>query len=260
MTDNLAKYLDAINILWYKGYDFRQGDAYNRVISQIYPAERDRMNGIAPPSAGGKVQTIDLSGEYNSPLYRHLDYRYLASAPPIPNTVPFYICSGVADMQRDPACLLVGQGEPESALLKVDGKFRSLIFLHSYTAALAGPPAHACTHVGWGEAVVGSYTITYTDGSAETVLLEYSRNIYTSGFPYAFGAYRANPVYQYRALTESVVKRGVSKQLLLKETNYTVLGYEWINPYPIKWIDSVTLWHDSEKSGGVVLFALTGIV
>jgi hypothetical protein len=259
MVDNYAKYLDAVNILWHKGYSFRQCGEYNRVISQIYPAERDRMNAAEPPSASGLFRFIDISGAYNSPLKRQSDYSFMAGEESIPNAFPFDICHNVADRERDPACLVVGHGEPDSTALQVGGQFRSLAFLHSYTSVLAGPPAHACTYVGWEEEIVGSYTVHYSDGSSEKLLLEYSRNIFTNGSAYAFGAQRANPVYQHSVLSESSEALGMARKLILTETIYTIFGYEWVNPNPDKTIEKIVVHHDPAKRGGIVLFAVTGI-
>lgn len=261
MTDNYAKYLEAANILWHKGYRFKKCEAYNRVISQIYPAERDRMNGAVSPSAAApEHRFIDISGLCNAPLRNRKDYGFIATAEPMPNAIPFEICPNVSDIERDAACLLVGSGEAERACVEVRGKYRSIAFLHSYTAALAGPPAHACTYSGAEEDIVGHYVVEYADGSIVRIPVEYSRTIYTCGSAYAFGAQRANPVYQQREMNESVEDLAFYSIAGTGETNRTVFAFEWVNPDPEKEILMIAVTHDPEKPGGIVLFGVTGII
>ncbi len=252
MTDNLTKYLTAVNILWNKDYDFRARDQYNCVISQIYPCERDKMNGVVPPSAiSGSFCFIDISAFFNSPMNRGSDFSSFTQENRVPNTIPFDF--------HIPAYLLVGHEEQEQAIIGISGSFRSIAFLHSYTAALPGPSAHACTYVGWEEDIVGSYVIGYADGTSEQLLLEYARNIYAIGTAYAFGAHRANPAYRRRVLAEHEEQLATSRKSVLAETNFTLFGYEWVNPHPEKHINSVTVRHHPEKPGSIALFAITGI-
>lgn len=284
MTDNLTKYLTAVNILWNKDYDFRACDQYNRVIAQIYPYERDKMNGLTPPSAvSERFSAIDLSAYFNSPMNRGSDFSCFIQEDRIPNTIPFDLripvggrqteSAGLTDSacqtetatqtgsarQNDNAYLLVGREEQEQATIAMNGSFRSIAFLHSYTAVLPGPSAHACTYVGWEEDTVGSYAIGYADGTTEKVRLEYARNIYANGTAYPFGAHRANPAYQHRVLTEHVEKLSTSKKLVMEETNFTLFCYEWVNPHPEKQIKSITVCHQPEKTGSIALFSITGI-
>ncbi len=284
MTDGLTKYLSAVNILWNKDYDFRACDQYNRVIAQIYPKERDKMNAVILPSAVSEnFCAIDLSACFNSPMNRGSDYSLLTNEDKIPNAIPFdlhvpdrlnipfdgsrtesvsrkgFDSREASDRLNELACLLVGHEEQKPAFIGMNGSYRSIAFLHSYTAVLPGPPSHACTYLGWEEDIVGSYSIGYADGASETVLLEFGRNIYANGTDYPFGAHRSNPAYQRRVLRERIEQLSTSRNLILEETNCTLFGYEWVNPHPEKRISSITVSHQPEKPGSIVLFAITGI-
>lgn len=260
LADALVLYLEAVNILWNRDYQYRDRGQHNRLIAQIYPFERDRMNGVSRPSGSpGVFRPIDLSGLYNAPLCRHKDYRFIASTEKIPHTVPFEICKDTQDVDRDPACMLVGRGEAETASIPVGGEFRSIAFLHSYTEHLGGPPTHSCGYVGQEEDIVGHYIVEYADGTTEAVPIEYARTIYTSGASCTSGAHWADPVYQEWTLREEIEQMKTSRKLVLKDLNRTVFSYEWINPHPEKPVKAVTVSHNAAKEGAIALFGITGI-
>jgi Glycosyl hydrolase family 20, domain 2/Glycosyl hydrolase family 20, catalytic domain len=256
LTDGLVRYLDCINLLWYKGYKNRLRGEFNKLIAQLYPLERGKMNGRE--ACGEKAyEPIDISRYYNAPLNSIKDYSFITYTEPLPNTVPFKLCKSVENKDEDLACMITGHGNPHSIRgIPVKNRFQSLVFLHSYTVHLGGPPAHACSYVGPEKDRVGCYLVEYTDGSLEQVPLEYSRNIYR--LESEFGSHNANPVYQRNVLTEVITKGVTSKKLTCKAANDVVFGYEWINPYPDKEIATVSVEHDPGKNGGIVVFGVTG--
>jgi len=256
MLDNLVRYLDAINILWYRGWKTKDGGEYSRAVAGLYPAESDRMNGI-PRKINCEQTKINISPYYNAPLFFQKDYRFILNAEKISDEIDFELCEGVADRDTEPSAIYAGGGE--SVSISVGRKFGAVAFLHSYTEHLGGPPLHACTYSGPEQDVCGRYEIQYEDGAVENVSLEYSRNIYTIGTKNNFGAHRANPVFQECVASEYRIRDETSETIKLTETFNTLYSYEWANPRPDKIIRSITLRHYPDKAGGVMLFALTGL-
>jgi hypothetical protein len=258
ITDNFAKYLDAANILWHRGWRFRDSGEYSRAIGRLYPMERDRANlaGGTGRSLDYLYECLDISQYYNSPLDRFGDCGFIAGAEPIGGTPPFAVCSGVENAETDPASVYAGGGG--YIKMAASGKFDALAFLHAYTANLGSPPMHACSYVGPEEDICGHYEIYYEDGASVLVPIEYARNIYAIDSWYNFGAYLADPVFQKFTLTEEIKESRQFSSVMLGEQYKTIFAYRWTNPFPDKKITGIAVRHAADKPGGIVLFALTG--
>jgi hypothetical protein len=262
LTNALVHYLDSVNILWYEGYSKSIRGDMNKLIAQIQPRERDRMNAVRPASRESEnFMGVDISAYNNIPLNGIEDYSFILSSEKIPGTAPFKICCGdAAGKATSPenSCILVGHGKNHLLdEIKVGEKLKGLAFLHSYTVHLGGPPAHACSYVGPEDDIVGYYTIRYNDGSTIKIPLYYSRMIIS--VHQEFGAHCADPVFMESKLTRSVEKGKTSDVAAYKWENHTVFSYEWNNPYPGKEIAGISIEHNEAKQGGIVLFAVTGI-
>lgn len=257
MKDALVSLLDAANILWYENYRLKMRYEWNRIISQVYPLERDRMKGspsCALNSSG--FEYIDLSGVYNAPLNVTRKYRLVTDSDPVPNSIPFNIVS--SGCGAGPSCILAGGGTPDKIdNIRVGDCFRSVAFLHSYSENLGGIALHACTYIGPEEDIVGRYVIRYSDGTTVEVPIEYSRNI--TFVEYEFGAYWANPAYQTAEVREEVEERLAAKFLKTRAEPRVVFSFEWRNPRLEVVIDTISIIHDRSKKGGIVLIGITGV-
>jgi hypothetical protein len=258
MKDALVYMLNISNILWYEGYNLKKRYEFNKLISQIYPVERDRMNASPSNTLDGKFEYIDISNSYNVSLKNVQDFTFLKKTERLPNTVPFDICTNVADCSR-PSCILAGHGMPETIQnIMVNRQCRSLVFLHSYTADLGVVALHACSYIGQENDVVGNYTIRYEDNTSLLVPVIYSRTIGYVGRQ--FGAHWANPVYQLADIHEEIEEGVTSRKVVVKAECKVVFSYEWKNPYPERKVREISLTHIENKESGIVLFAVTGVL
>jgi N-acetyl-beta-hexosaminidase len=257
LRDVLFHCLDAVNALWYEDYDDRKRYGLNRVIAQIQPMERERMDGTVSYALENDGFTfIDISKHFNTDMTPVIDYSLILKKEKLPYTIPFDICKKNTEDRIMPEYVLAGCGGWSCPVeIPAEVRFRSVAFLHSYTVNLGYE--WKCAYTDLDSNFVGYYTVHYKDGTSEAIPVDYRRNIIS--LDNEFGAHCSVPVYQDRTDTEAVIEGLTSKRIVLKSKPFVIFSYEWVNPYPEKEIKGITIGHNGTKKGGIALFGITGI-
>lgn len=257
LNDQLVRCLEVANVLWYEGYTLKKGYLLNNIIAQLYPLERDKLNGSCSAmwDTDGFEQ-IDISNYYNMTLNGTAICDFILSTEKLPNTIPFEICRNVEDKANDAAGILAGHGKVDRIEgIIVGGRFRSIAFLHSYS--IGNPVCHSGFDENPAKDVVGYYIVQYSDGNSVKIPIEYGRTIVS--VDNSFGAYWSNPVFQSLKVEEEEKELITSKAVIVKTSARVVFSYEWKNPYPDKEIKSIAIEHDTQKNGGIIVFGITAI-
>lgn len=220
-------------------------------IAELYPMERDRLEGNAHPSAENEgYGAIDIRQFYNSPL-QHSYWRvddhfmmFLQDAMSLPNAVPFSLFQGVLDFRFENAFVMAGGSWNNGVFgMPVGRKAHSLSFLHAY---IFGKQQFIDGYGTVAEKVVGQYHVHYKDGDADKHDIVYGKDIsFWKNFHGANqGAYDANPVLS-----------GVSDEGL----HYTIFSREWENSRPDAEIESVDVITTGGMDGRIALFGITAV-
>jgi len=218
-----GKFFDATylsQMLWNaEAYDERNRTTYNHVIATaLQPLMRDEIRG------------------------KHLPQGYETTAIPLP----------AGKQEAIPAelrALCPAAIEAEGCVIPVNAAFARLVFEH---ATLRPAP-----RIAWsGFVPVGTYTVTYEDGTAEQMEIAYGRNVlrydraYAKPMPHKFyrhqalvGTWHADPAY-------------VGKDT--RGGDLCVCGAVWENPHPEKKIATVTYAGDAADTARLILAGIKG--
>ena len=186
------------------------------------------------------------SAEYTSHLRWVYDAAISAKMPALRN-----ILRGEQALTGEEICLLPSRKIEEEAVreVEVNATCRALIFEHA--------TAQKLTRIPWGALdVLGSYRVTYADGTEVEIPLTYGGSIGYFGRrknePLK-GSYYRHTGYFTTYFTDAVKGRAADG------TPTTAYLYEWRNPYPEKEIRSVTLYEDSAYNAQVRLLGLRAV-
>lgn len=218
-----GKFFDATylsQMLWNaEAYDERNRTTYNHVIATaLQPLMRDELRGKHLPQG---YETIAISLPAGKQESIPADLRALC-----------------------PAAI-----EAEGCVIPVNASFARLVFEH---ATLRPAP-----RIAWGSFIpVGTYTVTYEDGTAEQMEIAYGRNVlrydraYAKPMPHKFyrhqalvGTWHADPAY-------------VGKDA--RGGDLCVCGAVWENPHPEKKIATVTYAGDAADTARLILAGIKG--
>lgn len=218
-----GKFFDATylsQMLWNaEAYDERNRAAYNHVIATtIQPRMRDELRG------------------------KHLPQGYRTSVIPLP-------AGNTQGIPADLRTLCPDVIDAEGVTIPVNASFARLVFEHT---TLRPAP-----RIAWGEFIpVGTYTVTFEDGTAERVEIAYGRNVlrydraYAKPMPHKFyrhqalvGTWHADPAY-------------VGKDA--RGGDLCVCGAVWENPHPEKKISHVSYTRDAKDTARLLLAGIKG--
>jgi hypothetical protein len=226
-------------------------DTLEKVVAQLYPMERDRMNQSHPPSRTSReFKALDIRACYNAPLVRSYwrvdDYfmMHLKETKNLPNTVPFSLFQGVTDFKLQAAFAISGNTWNNGFYhIPVKERIRSLAFLHTY---IIGKNSYIAGLESLQGASVGCYRIHYADGTEALSDIVYGRTIHFWKNYHGTnrGAYWANPVLS------GITGPGMP---------YTIYSQEWINGLPDAVVESIDIIPAEGLDGGIAVFGITAV-
>lgn len=222
LGDN-GKFFDATylsQMLWNaEAYDERNRTAYNHVIATaIQPRMRDEVRGKLLPQ-GYRTSVIPLpAGNYQG----------------IPAELRA-LCPAVIDA--------------EGVTIPVNERFSRLIFEH---ATLRPAP-----RIAWGSFTpVGTYTVTFEDGTTERAEIAYGRNILR--YDRAYAKPMPHKFYRHQALVGTWYADPAYEGKDTRGNDLCVCGAVWENPHPEKKIVCVTYTRDTQDTARLLLAGVKG--
>ena len=217
-----GKFFDNIYLceaLWNENYDSRNRVTYNHIISKhIQPKLRELVR-----------ETYNLKG-YAAEKLAALK----GDARAVPAELRA-ICKNAAAVDH--------------ASVKVGKKFDRLVFEHT---TLWDAPVKAW----YSYVTVGTYTVTYEDGTEEKLELGYSKHImrYTE----AYGKPMLESVYRHTALPMTWHTDPVIEAKSASGDDICVSGLLWDNPHPEKTIASISFDRDDNDISSPILVGIKG--
>ena len=223
--------LFSANLLW-SGATARREDALAEVARRLVET-RALLAAAPPPSLRAhpmRFEVLDLASVLNhAPKGEGWDLSGLRAGKTVANGLPFRVED--AALRGGRSCVLVGRRpgeEPLSVELPVTGRWASLVFVQSATAAGA-PSIHAGDQTHFpreSSELLGLYEIRFRDGVVETHGIRYDESVsrWDAGLE---GLY-----YHARSLVAGTLPDG---------RDAVVWGSEWTNPRPDVEIASVRL-------------------
>ncbi len=238
---NLAKkgkifdLLYSAEMLWSDKYNSDARQVYTELIQRMIPQIRDELRGIAKPE-GTAISSRPIA------LPKSL-------APSISETLRRVTCNGnICGYSFD---LSEAQRLSDTPIrVKVDDKFRKIVFLHTAT--------NNAERIAWKPLTrIGEYIVKYSDNTEVVIPVEYAGNICVWNRRYA------QPMPQQYYRHQGYIATYFSDPLIQAKSEYgqdiTVFGYEWVNPYPDRKISSISCSGNNATDAGILLFGLSGI-
>jgi hypothetical protein len=266
---NLAKkgkifdLLYSAEMLWSKTYDSDAREVYTKILQDRIPQIRDELRGIAKPENSAIISIpITLPKSSNKPLPQALPETLPESQSkalpkalhePLPEAIKSIIRkkSNIDHISRYSFDLSRTQYlSTTSVEAKVYEKFRKLIFLHATT--------NNAERIAWKPlTIVGEYIVKYSDDTEVVIPVEYAGNICVWTRRYA------QPMSQQYYRHQGYIATYFSDSLIQAKTetgqDITVLGYEWVNPYPNSEIQSIICRGNNTTDAKILLFGISGI-
>jgi len=245
---NLAKkgkifdLLYSAEMLWSDTYNSDAREAYTDIIQKMIPKIRDELRGISKPE-NAQIVSIPITLPETS-------------SSSLPNAIKAYIENISTSLQNviiDKYIFDLSRTQRLSSTpieACVNNKFSKLIFLHATT--------NNAQRVAWKSLTkVGEYVIKYSDNTEVVIPVEYAGNICVWSRRYA----KPMPQQYYRH--QGYIATYLSDPLIRAKTesgqDITVLGYEWVNPYPDKQIKAIYCSGNDSTDADILLFAISGI-
>jgi hypothetical protein len=250
LKDAWVYLLEASRALWSECWSeaTRHLDMFE--IAALYPAERDRLNGISHPP-GLRARTVDLSDVMESLSEDDPDFRFIAEEGMLVGVPEFHLEWTRTPMTCLPRAVRIGS----AVRIPCEGTFESICFLHSYSVDLGMVPLHGCTYAGPEKDVIGVYRLVFEDGVIEEVPVAYSRTISFPGR--AFNAYHADPAVLRANTTIHTIDSGISTVSVPETSTRMAMYHRVINPRPGGRLLAIEAVRKGERPGEILLFAVT---
>ncbi len=203
-------------MLWSPTYREDAREAYAHILAGRIPTLRDRIRGLG-----------DIAREY-----RMLDQPETAGRVP----------SALRE-----ACLTVGRNScllSAPVTVHIHEQADALRFLHT--------TLREEKRIAWEPlTVVGTYTVQYSDGTEEVILVEYDGNIRC--WRDRFASPKPAQYYRHQGYVCTWTADPVLRAKTEDGEDVVVMGFEWKNPYPDKRIETVVCRETETSAAGLVL-------
>lgn len=206
-------------MLWNAGYREDAREAYAAVLADRIPTLRDRIRGLT--DIRRTLRALDL--------------------PETAGRVPCALREVCGEMDRKP-CLVT-----EPVTVPVYEQADALRFLHT---TLREEKRIAWEHL----TTVGTYTVRYTDGTEETIPVEYDGNIRC--WRDRFASPKPAQYYRHQGYVCTWAADPVLRTKTEEGEDVVVMALEWVNPHPDKEIDTVICREEDTSAAGLVLCGL----
>ncbi len=240
---NLAKkgkifdLLYSAEMLWSDTYSSCARQVYTELIQKMIPQIRDELRGIAKPE-GTVTTTVQITLPKPSKQL-------------IPSALKSLICNSSQNINGYSFDLSNAQCLSNIPIeVKVDNKFRKIVFLHTAT--------NNTERVAWKPLTrIGEYIVKYSDNTEVVIPVEYAGNIcvWTRRF--------AEPMPQQYYRHQGYIATYFSDPVIQAKSecgqDITVLGYEWINPFPHREIRSIRCRGNDVTDADILLLGLSGV-
>jgi hypothetical protein len=247
---NIPEAAFTINLMWSRHYPARE-DALERV-ALLLPHIRSLLSGGPVPSLGANPMRFEVLDSANAMNHTSRgdgwDLTGLKSGAGYYNTMPFTIADPARAQGK--SCVMVARrpgDQPTTASLPVTGRWASLLFIQSATAA-GRETVHAgdATHFPRESSeLLGFYEIRFADGliSAHEIRYDETLGKWDAGFN--------SPYYMARSIASGKLPDGRKAVLWASE---------WINPRPDVPIVSVKMVGSPGPSAALpILFGITAV-
>jgi hypothetical protein len=245
---NLAKkgkifdLLYSAEMLWSDTYNSCARQVYTEIIQKMIPRIRDELRGIAKPE-GTAITTVQITLPKPS---RQL----------IPPAIKSIICNSShcnSSQNINGYSFDLSNAQLLSNIpieIKVADKFRRIVFLHTATNNTA--------RIAWNPLTrIGEYIVKYSDNTEVVIPVEYAGNICVWTKRYA------EPMPQQYYRHQGYIATYFSDPVIQAKTecgqDITLLGYEWVNPYPGREIHSISCSGNDATDAGILLLGLSGV-
>lgn len=245
---NLAKkgkifdLLYSAEMLWSNTYNSDAREVYTELIQKMIPKIRDELRGISKTESE-QIVSVPIT------LPK-------ASCPSLPDPISTLIENINTDLENvsvNEYTFDLSRAQRLSSIpiiTKVNNEFSKLIFLHA--------TANNAERVVWKPLTnIGKYLVKYSDNTEVVIPVEYAGNICVWSRRYA------QPMPQQYYRHQGYIATYLSDPLIQAKTesgqDITVLGYEWVNPYPDKEIQAIYCSSNDLTDADILLFAISGI-
>lgn len=237
---NKGKIFDLIysaEILWSDTFNSDARQAYTELIQKMIPQIRDELSGIAK-AEGTPVTSVQI------PLPK-------PSRQLIPPEIKSVICNSSQNINGYSFDLSNAQRLSNITIeIKVEDKFSKIIFLHT--------AANNAARIVWKPLIkIGEYIVRYSDSTEVVIPVEYAGNICVWMRRYA------EPLPQEYYRHQGYIATYLSDPLIQAKTecgrDITILGYEWVNPYPDCEIHSISCRENGATDAGIILLGISGV-
>ncbi|NLA83561.1 MAG: family 20 glycosylhydrolase [Clostridiales bacterium] len=224
-------------MLWNERYNSAAREVYTEIIQSRIPQIRDELRGIAKPE-GTSIESVCI------PLPKTPD-------PSLPEPLQAIVQIGDKNIGRYSFDLRSAQRIKNTPIeAEVQSKYKKIIFLHTTT--------NNAPRFAWEPLIkIGEYIITYTDNTEVIIPIEYAGNICVWTRRYA------QPLLHQYYRHQGYIATYLSDPLIQTKTedgrDITVLGYEWVNPYPELEIKSITCRSNGDTDADIILFGISGV-
>jgi hypothetical protein len=275
---NLAKkgkifdFLYSAEMFWSDTYNSCARQVYTEIIRKMIPRIRDELRGIAEPE-GTPVAAVQIALPkpsrqliphaikrviYNS---NHCNINHCNSSYCNSNNYNINHCnsSHCSSSQNINGYSINGYSfnmsnaqllSNKPVEIKVAGKFKKILFLHTATNNTA--------RVAWKPLIkIGEYAIKYSDNTEVVIPVEYGGNICVWTRRYA------EPMPQQYYRHQGYIATYFSDPVIQAKSecggDITLLCYEWVNPYPDHEICSISCSGNDATDAGILLLGLSGV-
>lgn len=240
---NLAKkgkifdLLYSAEMFWSDKYNSDARQVYTELIQKMIPQIRDELRGIAKPE-GTAISSTPIALPKSS-------------APSLSETLGSVICNLGDNICGYSFDLSEAQRLSNTPIeVKVGDKFKKIIFLHTAT--------NNAERVAWKPLPrIGEYIVKYCDNTEVVIPVEYAGNIcvwtrrYAQPMPQQY--------YRHQGYTATYFSDPLIQAKSECGQDITLLGYDWVNPYPDREICSITCKGNDATDADILLFGLSGI-
>jgi hypothetical protein len=204
------------------------------------------------PCAGYEIEPVDISSAMTHSLAELLKNAKPEEYAGCDKVIE--LNTGVSDIGFIPTRIIGGDEKncialpknAEDVTIPVEGKYSSLIFLHTaYVNDPSDPGAQGASNRKWPYGwPCGNYAVRYSDGKQIVIPLRLPINIK-----------RFDTAYFNRATNEN---RYIHVLKDCKQSNIHIFQLEWVNPRPEQMIREVVFYHDNELDVTPILMAVSG--
>jgi len=217
-------------MLWSDTYTSKARSIYNRIIADKIIKVRDEIRGIIIKD-GYKAEYTPIALESNCSCIPTV----------IKNAADAYVGS---DFDTSNTIIV------DNETVKVGDKYDRIVFLHT--------TLNNERRVAWQPLdIIGSYIVKYSDGTSENIPVEYAGNICVWSQRYA------EPLPQQYYRHQGYIATYFSDPIIETKSecgeHITVLGFNWVNPYPEKEITAIECISANNTDAKIALLAVSGV-